>query len=137
MFGRSLIQALVAVLAVGLLASGSCHVRACSGDCKKDPSDPLPPGDVSRFLTWIHGPWLLAEERAEARLRADLAGGILAANRELLGLSATAELAFDARREGDDLLLEIHARDVTGPCRISRRIEGDGRLSAVRVHRPR
>jgi len=151
--GRSLFQALVAFLAVGFLSSGSCYYKSCSGDCNHEDHQQatarddrirarqvnvrgLPPGDVTHLLTRIHGPWLLPEERSEARLRADFAGRILAANRELLGLSATAELEFDVRTEGDDLLLESHVRDVSGPCRITLRIEPDGRLSAVRVHRP-
>ena len=71
-----------------------------------------------------------------ARLRAEFAGRILATNRELLGLSETAELEFDVRTEGDDLLLQSHVRDIFGPCRITLRIERSGRLSAVRVHRP-
>ena len=153
MSGRSLTRALVAFLTVGFLSSGSCYYRACSGDCDaqdhehaRAPDDRLgthrvdirglPPGDVTRLLTRIHGPWLLPEERREASSRADFAGRILAANRDLLGLSATAELEFDARIEGADLLLESHVRDIFGSCRLTLRIEPDGRLSAVRVHRP-
>ena len=153
MWRRSVFQALVAFLTVGFLSSGSCYYSSCTGDCDKHDhqhataSDDrirahrmevrgLPPGDVTRLLTRIHGPWLLPEERREARLQAAFAGRILAANRALLGLSATAELEFDVRPAGDDLLLESHVRDASGPCRITLRIEPDGRLSAVRVHRP-
>jgi len=144
----------MAAVAVGFLCSGSCYVAACSGDCDDENHQHsndgttdsivshrqrirgLPPGDVTRLLTSIHGPWLLPEERAEARLLADFAGRILAANRDLLGLSLAAELAFDARVEGEDLLLESQVRDVSGPCRITLRVEPSGRLSAVRVQRP-
>jgi len=153
MSGRSLFQALVAFLAVGVLSSGSCHYKSCTGNCN-DPDHQhatagddrigahqaatrgLPPGDVTRLLTRIHGPWLLPEERREVRRRAEFAGRILATNRSLLGLGETAELEFDVHTEGDDLLLESHVRDVSGPCRVTLRIEPDGRLSAVRVHRP-
>ena len=149
---RFLTRALVAFLTVGFLSSGSCTYRSCSGSGCEDHDHStaagseirayrletrgLPPGDVSRLLTRIHGPWLLAEERAEARLRSAFAGRVVAANRELLGLSPYAELEFHARAERDDLLLEARVRDVDGPSRITLRIEADGRLSAVRVHRP-
>ena len=153
---RFLLQALVAFLAAGFLSSGSCTYTSCSGSgCDDDRHEHhstaseegqirayrmetrgLPPGDVSRLLTRIHGPWLLAEERAEARLRSAFAGRVVAANRELFGLSPTAELEFDAHAEGDDLLLEARALDLHGPCRVTLRIEENGRLSAVRLQRP-